>query len=42
MNYYSTRDDSLRLTASAAILQGISAEGGLFVPETFPQVELAA
>lgn len=42
MNYYSTRDDSLRLTASAAILQGISAEGGLFVPETFPQVKLSA
>lgn len=41
MKYYSTRDDSLRLTASAAILQGISSEGGLFVPEEFPKIELS-
>lgn len=41
MKYYSTRDNSLRLTASAAILQGISSEGGLFVPEEFPNVNLS-
>ena len=42
MNYFSTRDDTLRRTASEAILQGISEEGGLFVPESFPSVDLAA
>ena len=42
MNYYSTRDNTLRRTASEAILQGISEEGGLFVPDTFPAVDLAA
>ena len=36
MNYVSTRDKSVKTTASGAIAQGISAEGGLFVPDTFP------
>lgn len=36
MNYVSTRDKSVKVTASQAIAQGISAEGGLFVPDTFP------
>ncbi len=40
MKYISTRDTSIRYTASQAILQGISAEGGLFIPETIPQVDL--
>ena len=36
MNYISTRDKSVKATAAKAIAQGISVEGGLFVPDTFP------
>ena len=42
MLYTSTRNAALRVTASQAILQGISADGGLFVPTEFPQVNLAS
>ncbi len=45
--YQSTRDKSNRVTASRAVLQGLSPDGGLYVPETIPQLtktmeELAA
>ena len=36
MGYISTRDKSINVTAAKAISQGISEEGGLFVPESFP------
>ena len=36
MHYVSTRDASLRYTAAQAIEQGLSREGGLFLPETLP------
>ncbi len=36
MNYISTRDKQVKTTAAGAISQGISVEGGLFVPDTFP------
>ncbi len=36
MNYISTRDKSVKVTAAKAISQGISVEGGLFVPDEFP------
>ncbi|MBE6750605.1 MAG: threonine synthase [Ruminococcaceae bacterium] len=36
MNYVSTRDKSIKVTAAKAIAQGISVEGGLFVPDEFP------
>ncbi len=36
MNYVSTRDISVKATAAKAIAQGISVEGGLFVPDCFP------
>jgi len=36
MNYISTRDNSIKVSAASAIAQGISAEGGLFVPENIP------
>lgn len=36
MNYVSTRDKSVKVTAAEAIARGISEEGGLFVPDTFP------
>lgn len=38
MEYTSTRDDALRVSASQAILQGLAPDGGLFVPTEFPQV----
>ncbi len=37
MKYVSTRDASLSLSAAEAISQGLSREGGLFVPETMPK-----
>ena len=41
MQYNSTRDKSISVSAAQAIKTGLSAEGGLFVPESFPQVSLA-
>lgn len=38
MMYKSTRDPDIRLSAAQAIVQGISPEGGLFVPESMPNV----
>lgn len=38
MLYKSTRNSTLRLEASQVIAQGISAEGGLFVPEKLPDL----
>lgn len=40
MFYTSTRDNSIRVTASQAIAQGISEEGGLFVPCELPSFSL--
>ncbi|MBP1756404.1 MAG: hypothetical protein H6Q59_2802, partial [Firmicutes bacterium] len=37
--YRSTRDSSNRVTASQAVLQGLSSDGGLFVPETIPVLQ---
>ena len=34
--YRSTRDSNNRVTASQAVLQGLSSDGGLFVPESIP------
>ncbi len=36
MQYFSTRDNSVSVSAARAITQGISKDGGLFVPEAFP------
>ena len=40
MKYYSTRDNSLQKTSMEVIKQGLSAEGGLFVPESIPAVSM--
>jgi len=40
MLYTSTRDKSIKVTAAQAIAQGISEEGGLFVPCELPQFSL--
>lgn len=36
MKYYSTRDKNNIVSSKEAIIKGISEEGGLFVPESFP------
>ena len=36
--YQSTRDSSLRVTASQAVLQGLAPDGGLFVPGKIPEL----
>ena len=38
MNYQSTRDITLSVTAAEAITTGLSHDGGLFVPESIPQI----
>ncbi len=38
MRYVSTRDATLKISAAEAIARGLSPDGGLFVPETLPQV----
>ena len=40
MQYVSTRDKNINVKASVAIKQGISEEGGLFVPEEIPYINL--
>ena len=40
MQFFSTRDTNSRVSAAQAIVQGLSSEGGLFVPESFPRVDL--
>lgn len=41
MNYKGTRDAGVSITAAQAIVQGISKDGGLFVPETLPRYTYA-
>lgn len=38
MKYYSTRDKNSQCSGAEAIVKGISQEGGLFVPQSFPQL----
>jgi len=40
--YHSTRDAAISASADAAILRGISPDGGLYVPETFNKIDLNA
>ena len=42
MQFFSTRDNNRVVSASQAIAQGLSDEGGLFVPQSFPQVDVKA
>ena len=37
--YHSTRNTRNKVTASQAILQGLSPDGGLFVPEVLPKLD---
>lgn len=38
MRYISTRDNNMKVTSARAIAQGLSVDGGLFVPETLPRL----
>ena len=38
MNYTSTRDSSVKVSAAYAIATGISPDGGLYVPENIPEL----
>lgn len=38
--YRSTRNDETRVTASQAILKGLAQDGGLFVPESIPKLQV--
>ena len=40
MFYTSTRDNSVKVTASKAITDGISKDGGLYIPTEIPAVSL--
>ena len=39
LKYTSTRDSSLEVDSARAIVEGISRDGGLFVPTSIPQVD---
>ncbi|MCL2108565.1 MAG: threonine synthase [Oscillospiraceae bacterium] len=41
MLYTSTRNADIKVTASEAIIQGLSEDGGLFVPEKLPEITTA-
>ncbi len=38
MRYLSTRNSNMRINSADAIAQGLSRDGGLFVPEVFPHI----
>ncbi len=40
MKYYSTRKCGNAVNSSTAITSGISSDGGLFIPEEFPQIKI--
>lgn len=40
MFYTSTRDNTVKVTAAQAIAQGISKDGGLFVPQSIPKLSM--
>ena len=39
--YTSTRNSDVRVTASQAILSGLAPDGGLFVPESLPSLDVS-
>lgn len=38
MKFYSTNDESLRISFSEAVLKGVADDGGLFIPEEIPKL----
>lgn len=41
MKYISTRNNKIAVSASQAIVNGISSDGGLYVPSSFPTISIA-
>ena len=41
MEYFSTRDKSVSLSAAEAVKMGLSRDGGLLTPKTIPQIDRA-
>jgi len=41
MEYYSTRDNKLRESFTDVLFQGLSKDGGLFLPCTFPNIDIS-
>ena len=41
LHYKSTRNSELKVTASEAILKGLAPDGGLFVPEEIPKLDVS-
>ena len=41
MNYVSTRNKTIKITASEAILRGLAPDGGLFIPDEIPSCGLS-
>ena len=39
--YQSTRSEGTKVTASQAILKGLAGDGGLFVPESIPALDIS-
>lgn len=39
VQYFSTRSNEKPVTASQAILKGLSPDGGLFVPDAIPRLD---
>lgn len=39
--YQSTRSEGTKVTASQAILKGLAGDGGLFVPENIPVLDIS-
>ena len=40
MKFSSTRNSNLKISSKEAIIKGISDDGGLFVPEFFPEFDI--
>ena len=41
LQYKSTRNDNVTVTASEAILKGLADDGGLFVPVSLPKLSVS-
>lgn len=42
MNYHSTRNDSVFVDSAQAVLSGLAPDGGLYVPQELPAIDVAA
>ena len=42
MQYHSTRDNKTLVDSAQAVLSGLAPDGGLYVPEEIPQIDVNA